>query len=167
MSRCHIAAAVLTAILLFAASPLQAQEGPTPPLRLTQDQQEQWYGWQVLALDVAAVAAVAYGAAQKEPLLLSTGIAAYALTGPSVHLAHGNSAKAGTSLVLRVVTPAVLGLVGGLISSAASASNDGNNLLLYAAPGAVLGGLVAIVIDNTTVADVDRRSWLAPAPRAW
>jgi hypothetical protein len=99
----------------YAAEPAQSQPGD-------------WYGWQILVIDVAdaavfaATAAVTLGNSQwmgqdlGAPLGV-TGAVFYVAGGPTVHLAHGHVGRAAISVALRVGTPLVFGLIGAAIGA--------------------------------------------------
>jgi len=106
---------------------------------------ERWYGWQVLPIDVAAIALIASGASKGfddrglHAALLGFGM--FELGGPIVHIAHDNWAAAGGSLMLRLTLP-VLGAA--IASDAACRPSDA---FCGARAGAWLGAGAAIAID--------------------
>jgi hypothetical protein len=93
-----------------------------------------WYGWQILVVDVAeaavsaATGAVALGGSIGQDLtapLGMTGVVSYVAGGPTVHIAHGHAGRAAISVALRVGTPLVFGLVGmGLVRETGAHGSD-------------------------------------------
>jgi len=103
-----------------------------------------WYGWQTLLVDGAALGFASTGSD------LSVGI--YALGGPVVHWAHGNTWRGVGSLVLRVGAPLALGAAFGY-GCEASGNSDGDMGCLGAEiGGAMLGVVGAIVVDSAVLA---------------
>ncbi len=102
--------------------PVPAEPAPPPerpwddPAPAPPKPERRWYGWQTLATDGAAIALLAgtaFGAAAADvtegPLITtgySLGLATYALGGPIVHFAHGNTWRGLASFGIRV--PATL-----------------------------------------------------------
>src|SRR5271165_3337655 len=104
--------ASLVWMLLVAVSLLPAPSYAAEP---TQSQPSDWYGWQILVVDVAgaavsaATAAVALANSQwlgqnLTAPLVATGAVFYVAGGPTVHLAHGHAGRAAISAALRAGT---------------------------------------------------------------
>jgi hypothetical protein len=94
-----------------------------------------WYGYQIIATDLAALVTSAASPGYGSLLYLSGG--------PFVHLLHGNYAEAAGSAGLRLGLP-VAGLHLGLLAPADSGWDELGNMLR----GAMLGSLSAVVIDS-------------------
>jgi hypothetical protein len=95
--------ALLLAVLL-AAGPARAQSDEYQP--------GPWYGWQLILADAAAVTMmtvpVSPGAG---PITRSTGVTAFFMNGPTIHMAHRNPRSASISL-MRLPLLLVGGLAG-------------------------------------------------------
>ena len=116
-----------------------------------------WYGWQTLLADGAVIGLAAGTRAWP---VLGGGL----LSGPLVHLAHGNGEKAFLSLGLRVIVPFTLGLIGfGIVAATVPPCHEDPhewlNLCLRDlqelggfAIGAGVGYLVAIGVDAAFIA---------------
>ena len=107
------------------AEPLAYDElnAPQPPL--------DWYGWQILLVDLASTAAIVGGsvAAQDGGTAIAipiVGGAGYLAGGPLVHLAHGEGDRATRSALLRAFVPLGAGALGAGLGalSAGSGSNE-------------------------------------------
>ena len=140
---------------------------------------QEWYGWQTLTADGAAIALMASGiVAGSGPAgapLGYTGMASYVVTPAVIHGAHGHVLRGVGDAAIRVVTP-VLGTIVGAFSGAAlyaskarPAPADGANdyfspgfdaLFTGAAIGFLAGVLAASAIDAAVLARDD-----APAAR--
>jgi len=115
---------------------------------------KQWYGYQVIGLDAAAIgmgpiASNAYG---PRPMLSGAALALYGLGAPFTHWAHGNAGRGAISLGLRATLP--LGLAFGMceaLRTDARAPAD-NGCAGAAALGAVIGVSIASVIDASALA---------------
>lgn len=119
----------------------------------------EWYGWQTLLADGAAVTFTVMAA--KEPdstpfLMASAGT--YLLGGPIVHAAHGNWGRAAGSLGLRLGLP----LAGGLAGAALAQCRQGEWFCGYAEVG--MGTLIGIVAAVTIDASVLAREPVTKAP---
>ncbi|MCB9651081.1 MAG: hypothetical protein H6730_31490 [Deltaproteobacteria bacterium] len=148
---------------------------PVPPRRFTLSASaprppppERWYGWQLIPMDVLAIAGVIAGFTQDKSELLVGGMALYALGPPAAHLAHGRYAQAGGSLGLRVVAPITamgVGALGGLVLSPILTCRDDVGgwctLGSVVVGGAVLSGIVALMVP---VLDASALAW-APDDR--
>lgn len=143
--------------------PEKASE-PTPSTKEPRPRTH-WYGWQILLTDATAGALFAGSHALRAPVpawtLFSLSIGTYALGGPIIHLAHGQTARAVGSLGLRVALPAALGLLVHPFGGCDGVSKCERKR----ASIAVVAGLVsALVIDATFLAWEPRER---PAPRAF
>src|SRR6188768_4174874 len=156
--------------LCLLASSADAQYGedtavrPPPQLRDSPAQSvRQWYGWQMLASDVASVALFAGGAAyangqgvyERTPplanVMVTAGIAGYALGAPALHFVHERPFVAVGSLGLRLAGPALGGLLGVAFAEcpAPEATEYGSCGMTQMAMGASVGALAAIILDAT------------------
>jgi hypothetical protein len=102
-------------------------------------------------MDGAAAALIAIGLLEDEPALAWSGAGVYVLGAPTLHLGHERPSTAQTSLLLRVLAPAIASLVGAGAAHGI-ASNDGRGLMQYAGPGLLVGGLLAVVVDSLILA---------------
>ena len=162
------------------AEPLAYDErnAPQPPL--------DWYGWQILLVDLASTAAIVGGsvAAQDGGTAIAipiVGGAGYLAGGPLVHLAHGEGDRATRSALLRAFVPLGVGALGAGLGalSAGSGSNEicASKRACGAAFGALLGVsagmLTAMVADWVTAASArpfsspPQPSSLVPEARTW
>src|SRR5262249_38636350 len=98
-------------VLTFAAARAPADRPPASGPR-------RWYGGQTLAVDGAAVAVLVGSAGANFRAGGYLALAVYALGPPAVHVTHGNYGRAGASLGIRLVAPAVLLFAGTLIGIA-------------------------------------------------
>lgn len=117
------------------------------------------YGWQTLIADGVSITSTPF-----VPLL---GLGLYLTAAPIVHLAHGNIARAGASLGLRVGLPLTGALAGALVWQGTSSCN-GHDVcsfggIEYALVGAAVGGAGAVLID---AAVLSRMPDTDPAPPA-
>jgi len=139
-----------------ASEPEAAQPGSssTTPAR-TPAMRKQWYGWQSLSADGAALLLlIAAGASSDQKghtsdVLGYGALGLYLVGGPVTHFARGNTGRGLGSLALRAGLPIVSGAVG---SRMEDCSGD-NDYDLCGLPGAILGGVVgiatAITLDAT------------------
>ncbi|MEZ4365592.1 MAG: hypothetical protein R2939_04810 [Kofleriaceae bacterium] len=92
------------------------------------DEDGDWYGWQLMITDIGAITVAAAGAStNKNPGAVVGGAAAYVLSGPLIHLAHGEGRDALTSLLLRTVPAGV-----GLMFNAAGSKRGATAILVFA-----------------------------------
>ena len=160
-------------LLLLLAATAQAQPGMSPPGQSPPHyyqpapayiQQPQalptrtvGYGMHVFAADVASWVAVGIGSdGESEGIAVVGGIGLF-LGGPIVHLAHGNTAGAGYSLLARTGLP----FAGGLIFSATCDDRDSWDCLGSVIAGTVLGYGGALAIDWFYLAE--KTEVIAPA----
>jgi hypothetical protein len=112
----------------------------------------EWYGYQNLGVDGAALALVFGGEALDDGTMFGAGLLGYALGSPIVHGHRGNGARAFGSAALRVGLP----LLGGAIGIAAD-SDCRDSELCIAGVGVPLLGILAgmgsaILIDDLLLA---------------
>jgi hypothetical protein len=104
-----------------------------------------WYGWQTLiGVGISDIAFV-LGIQANSPVFGYSGIAGHALTGPIVHLAHGDIGGSFASLGLNAALP----FTGAVLASALVCS-DRSDFFCESEPiliGGVLGGLASVAID--------------------
>jgi len=113
---------------------------------------ERWYGHHVLAADLAGWGLIGGGVCARSWGLAVTGAVVLTFGAPVVHLSvHENLGRAGISLGLRTVLPA-LGLAVGM----KGARNDDHELV-GSAPGVavVVASVIASIIDIAVVARED------------
>lgn len=134
----------------------RAPRTPEPPPAASEEvdpeTQTQWYGWQTLSLDAAAVL-LAFGASggtalsEAAPLMGATSLGTYALGAPITHLAHDNPGRAIGSLLLRGGLPIAFGAAGvGIEDCPDGGDFCGLSGALY---GGLVGALTAVVVDAT------------------
>jgi hypothetical protein len=130
---------------------------------------ESWYGWQPLLVDAASIASMvgggfAQGAAGDTAIVF--GSAGVVLGAPMIHLGHGHTGKAATSLALRILLPlgATLtgALVGDLAAPRASSPGTGWYEAMGGFAGLLSGGALAIGIDDVVLS---REAVAPPAER--
>lgn len=116
------------------------------------------YGYQTATMDMAAAIIVGTGLALDEPLVTGTGAFAFVAGSTMVHVAQRNLDGALHSASLRVGLPVLLGLLGvGVVEVQESSSDADRDFLESAAPGAVVGALLASVLDAQIFAERERR----------
>jgi hypothetical protein len=145
----------LTPLVAHAESTLAASDAPSASVEPPKPQRE-WYGWQTLLVDGAAVTAFFATEQNNNSVGGELSAAGYVLAAPVIHLAHRNAEAAGISIALRLGLP----LAGGLIGYAASrsdAKNEDSGLEAMAAVGlgAFLGVAIASIVDASVLAYVD------------
>lgn len=156
-----------------AESPPSAAPQPQPPPAATfpsDGVHQEWYGWQTLTVDGAALLLATLGLAASAgdqgsggdgTLTLATGL--FLLGGPVVHFAHENVTQGFASLGLRVATPVLFALVGyGVQKSSCGGNLCGLGGLVY---GGALGILVAIGVDAAVLAREDVPDRQSALPR--
>lgn len=113
-----------------------------------------WDGAPMIATDAGGWALVIGGAvAESRPVIVS-GIALAFAGGPVVHAAHDNYGRMGISAGLRL-GGALLGWVAGGGASVSSRRGPGDFSGIGAVGGAMIGVLIAQIIDNAVVAHED------------
>jgi hypothetical protein len=120
--RSLLAAILVTATVVTAAT-ARADDDSTATKPKNGEPEENWYGWQTLTTDGAALALLlAAGATtQSSNAAGAFGLASlgtYALGGPIVHLTHDRPGTAVGDLVVRVAVPIATTLLGGVIGNA-------------------------------------------------
>jgi len=110
----------------------------------------EWYGWQNLSVDAAALSTLAFVSRSRtnEEELAWAGVLLYAFGGPSVHWAHGNVGKGFGSLGLRTAGP----VVGGITLCAAMGDSGEFGCLAGLALGGLLGIGAAVAVDSAALA---------------
>ncbi len=103
-----------------------------------------WYGWQTLLVDAAAAGFASTGSD------VSVGI--YALGGPAVHWAHGNTWRGIGSLALRLGAPIALAAAFAYGCEVSGNSNGDMGCLGAGLGGLVLGAAGAIAVDSAALA---------------
>ncbi len=142
-------ALVLVPALLVAPA-LRAQERE-PQLNLAREapQASRWYGWQLIASDLAAIslisAAAKIGDGPAPVVLGSLGVATFLLVPPLLHLAHGSAHDAGVSFAIRTA-PALLGLAAGVLVARNQDCAEGCSALVLPIVG-LAGSAVGMVVD--------------------
>lgn len=132
----RLTCSVLAAALLSLASTAHADEGAEETKTVTTERPQapattsSWYGWQTLATDggaalMAFVSAKADGPFAKDALG-GAAIGTYVLGAPIVHAAHARVGATAGSLGLRLGSPVVFGLVGGILGGVSAPKDDGS-----------------------------------------
>ncbi|MBX3129021.1 MAG: hypothetical protein KF718_20055 [Polyangiaceae bacterium] len=128
----------------------RAAWGSAPPLdlgpRAPRERERQWYGWQTLTLDGAALGTLLLAAAADSSELVVVSGLTYAVGPALVHTGHGRPGAALGSIALRLGGPAI----GGYLGSAPSGSDLGTAVL-----GVLLGMAGAIALDSAVLARKD------------
>lgn len=131
-----------------------AEVDPGPPAAT------RWYGWHVLAVDLASIGLIAAG---RDQLFSTIGAGGLVLGGPLVHLGRGHGGRAVGSLALRLSAP----IVGGAIATAACPGEDNDEIfgcMDHLLIGVVVGTGVAAVIDALrSTEEVEAAPPVAPA----
>lgn len=134
----------------------RVQRHEVPPEAPTGPAKSQWYGWQTLTVDGLSTAAAFGGiglsvnSGATGGALFFIGMGGYVLGAPAIHLAHAEYGRAGLSLGVRLVAPAVLGVIANAASrNCDKNSNDWINFCREGstALGVGLGMLTAMAID--------------------
>lgn len=151
MLRASVVLGVAIVAATVHAPAAQAQHGAAPGAPPPAPRVEtRWYGWQILAVDVASAATLASGGGD---LTWGLGIGGLVLGGPAIHVLHGQRGRAAGSLALRVGAP----LVGGLLMSA-TCDERGRDQTLGClgeiAWGVLIGAGVALAFDLARANDV-------------
>src|SRR5262249_8789691 len=90
--------------------------------------ERRWYGWQTALLDIESTGLAGGGIGGSNDGVFATGIGAYMIGAPIVHVAHKNALEAGISVALRGLGMTLLlrSLHGGLSTSEINAAqHDG------------------------------------------
>lgn len=164
--RCSTAATVLTyAIFTTSTAAAEApppraptaEAAPAPPTITTR------YGAQIIVGEFAGVSAAGLGAAVGGEAGLWLGAGAWMLTGPAIHLAHGNAGRAVVSVALRQGLLWTGALIGAQVPCAHPSEHNECHIR-GAFGGALIGYGAAVIIDALFVA---RSTHAAPtrAPR--
>ncbi len=116
----------------------------------------QWYDWQILAADGAAVGVAALGGAAQTPvrgIVEGTAFFGYLGDGAVIHSLHGQAGKGAASIILRLVLP-VAGLVIGFAAGSAVANAHDNEV------GAAYGEIGFLIgMGAASVTDIVALSW--------
>jgi len=182
----------VVAVMLLAVSPASAAadeptvQGPAPAVAPSSASSVDpaWYGWQTLIADTADIAlllvALKTSDSSSTGAAVALGAVGFIVPAPAIHLAHGQSVRAGISFGLRLGLPLLLGGVGmitgqgscGGSSPPAPGSFDlsGLQCLDEAVQGAVIGAAVgmgfAVLIDASALAWAPRDHAPAAVPVA-
>ena len=84
---------------------LEARERASGDKREPRPRLGKWYGWQILAADLAMLG---LAAGLDQPVFL----APYLFTGPAIHVAHGRRGLAGISIGIRLAVPLWAAVIG-------------------------------------------------------
>jgi hypothetical protein len=121
-----------------------------------------WYGWQILLPGILSDFLGIIGAFAFEPLLV-VGMVGHGITGPIVHFAHGQPAKAGASFLLSAVLP--LAAAGSTFLSSNMCRGDCIGPIVIGVisiPATVIGGMVvdAVILahEDVTVREATSRA---------
>lgn len=85
------------------SSTAAAPEAPLEPVEV------QWYGWQIIPLDVVALTGFVLGLVYDEPAAMAAGATLFGVGPPIVHLVNGQTYAAGISAGARILVPAGVG----------------------------------------------------------
>jgi hypothetical protein len=127
------------------------------------EQERQWYGAPIVAIDAAAFTLIVLGGVAFHPedeygeALRHAGVATYFAGGPLVHWARGHSRRGFASLGLRAGLPIGAALFAGGIGLGIDTASGSKTAETAAGAAAALGILAAPVLDAAVLA------WEAPA----
>lgn len=149
---------------------------------------KRWYGWQALTAvavsDTLAIAGgflaihgslrifsdkpVNYAETGAGATMAILGIGGHLFSGPIIHLAHGQKATAGYSLLANLGLPLVGGLIGAGIGQAAagSARFGSEDITQGAMAGIIAGGVSATILDVAVLSHEPRRAARAGGAKA-
>jgi len=137
-----------------AQAPWQAPPQESPPPTPATKSSVEWFGWQILLADAAAVGggvALSQRTGSPYPLMLT-----WSLTAPLVHGLHGDGVGVAGSLGLHVVLPIVGAFVGVRTAGPCRDYDDGGCGLGEAVAGALVGAVAATLIDAAFLSTVPR-----------
>jgi hypothetical protein len=146
-TKVRTALAALAGILLASTSALAADHEVAPPKPALRSR---WYGWQNLAADGTSLTLMASGLAVGDTpgnYLMGAGAAGWVLGGPLIHFGHKNPGRAVASFALHVPLPVALGL--GTVALVCHGHGDFCGLV--AIPGALVGVVIAVVVDGAVL----------------
>ena len=132
---------------------------PPPP---TTETIETSYRYQAALADLGAVALIAGGIAGNSGPVVDVGLLAYALGGPLVHGIHGEGGRAAASLAIRVTLPVLNALFFAALAQQSSSDDDEGVGLVVG--GFLLGGIAAMIIDDTAIPHSTKVSRLRLVP---
>lgn len=146
-------AAALAVVLSLSVTAAHADGPPgtapfLAPTSAPVDHRTQWYGWQILAIDAALMAALVASLDERTDSVASLSLLGLIASGPIVHAANGKSDRILSSLGLRLGLP----LAGLALGSAGCDDKDESLGEAYGCAAGMIGGiaigtLVAEVID--------------------
>jgi hypothetical protein len=164
---------------LLVACPASAQEtAPAPSGHEDEYTNEQlsvrvrsWYGWQTLAIDVAALATGVTGYAVNNGSgnpVGTIGILGYLFGPPIVHWIHGHAGRGAADLGLRFLGPIAVGGLGYLLGLPAGTNSNGDPVGSQIAGGIGLGVgyIVVVTLDAAVFAYEAKLETSPPAPAA-
>ena len=111
---------------------------------------EDWYGWQTMAVDGGAYVAMVGGISSTNALGLLTGLSLYFVGAPLVHVFHDEPRRGGIDLGVRIAAPAAGAALSGTVFCP-----GGEDCGFRATIGAAVGIVVAQVIDAAVLAYAD------------
>lgn len=139
-------------------APKGRSPGASASMAIRPERQREYYGWQVIAADVASLlVGLAMPDGGHGAII---GVTGYALGGPVIHALHGNNGTAVASLGLRLGLPLAGGLMGGVVYDYEHEEED-FDVLEYLAVGVVLGTATAALVDWAVLGWTDEH---APRP---
>lgn len=140
-------------------------ELPPPSEPDTPAKEEESYGPQTIIVDGMTVGAVALAVGTRSPATAVGAGVVYGVGAPLVHLAHGRPGMALASFATRVSAPAMGGLLGFFVMSAATGSSPMDGAFaqgLGASIGVLTGVTAAVVLDAALYSHVWKK-----APLGW
>lgn len=164
---------------LVVAPPTPPPAGaPPPPPYAGPPLEKEWYGWQGLIFDAAAIGIFVGGWAADDGKIVGAGWFTYILGAPITHWAHLNVGKGFADFGLRVGIPVAGFLVGGLLGFGGGVDGDGafrnfgphsNGPVVGAVIGGAIGTVAASALDAFVLAytkpkPVESASWLTWQP---
>jgi hypothetical protein len=138
--------AQLAVSFALAATPAiaSADETTAPPTSTS-------YAYQTFIADSAALTTLIVGLSTENVAVTATGLGAYALAAPTVHVAHARWASAAGAFALRAVGVPMMGLGGLTIAMALCLRTNAGGECSSSAIGGSTGGLIAGAILASTL----------------
>jgi hypothetical protein len=156
MHRRRFAALLAVASVLVALTPAHAE--PQPTVALAAPPTPVWYGWRVMAVDLAAVGAFIAADKTSSVPLAGGSILAYGIVSPVMHAPHSVPRMLG-SLALRIGLPLLGAAATFHPSCGGNHSDPGDGTCNDGGNGAMVGAAAAMILDDLFAFDD-----VAPAP---
>jgi hypothetical protein len=143
----------LAASIFAPAAHAQTAPEPAPTPRVTTSQ---WYGWETLLVDGAALTTMIASGVRSNNGLAPVGYGLFVLGPPLVHVAHGHIGTGLADAGMRFLLPIAVGALGYAIDYSMSSCNDQQWLCFRGLGGAVIGAFIgyatAVTLDAAVLA---------------